>query len=217
MVYDQDGSFRDAAPHLLETELVRYFPIFTESVAHPGEDHGGIRNSTHRKAPQGNAHCVASLKGEVDWIAMVPGIDTFLWSPQFPAGHAPPVPWAAAFLRGLEPHRGGIAALQLAEAQFAQGDRERGESLFTTYQLRSRPRREMSHTLLLNPENVLEVGMGHFALPRPGAILVNVSDRLFRVNHYVDFVEPVGKSRCSDCDILDQSLGAEMEQMLRNG
>ena len=42
-----------------------------------------------------------------------------------------------------------------------------------------------NNRLTVTQENVLEVGMGHFALPRQDAHLVAVEESRLRVNHYI--------------------------------
>ena len=42
-----------------------------------------------------------------------------------------------------------------------------------------------------------------------------VHDQVLRVNHYIDFGrDPTLPSRCEGCTILDEGLGAAMEQHL---
>eukprot|EP00439_Symbiodinium_sp_Y106_P082710 s166_g22.t1 len=160
VIYDEDGSFSDVEADLSRHPRVSYFPRWPETSLPLLSSRLQLGKQDVGKdslAAQANSHCVMMLKGKVDWIAMLPGFDTFLWTSQSSSQTGA----LKAVLATVEPHRPKLAALQLME------------------------------------DNVLEVGMGHFALPRHDAHLVAVEESRLRVNHYIDFVESSG-SRCDE-------------------
>ncbi|CAE7245258.1 mycE [Symbiodinium sp. CCMP2592] len=247
VIYDEDGSFSEVEADLSRHPRVSYFPHWPETslpLLSSRLQLGKQEVGKDSLAAQANSHCVMMLKGQVDWIAMLPGFDTFLWTSQSSSQTGA----LKAVLATVEPHRPKLAALQLMEVQYTQGNYKQGSTLLSQ-RMRGPSITNQSHTLLLNPEtrslfgrilvgqlslfspvskitshlvqlsltvtpdNVLEVGMGHFALPRHDAHLVVVEESRLRVNHYIDFVESSG-SRCVNCTILDDALSPELESEL---
>eukprot|EP00439_Symbiodinium_sp_Y106_P025847 s6778_g3.t1 len=207
VIYDDDGSFGEVEPGLMSDPQVTYFPRWSES-AMPEVSSTLGKHNKNLLAIQSNSHCAMLLKGQVDWIAMLPGLDTYLWA----ANSSRRAIAVKTVFESLEPDRHDVAALQLSEVQYMQGDHPKGETLLS-YRMRGPAKDMISHTLVLNPDNILEVGP-HFAVPRPGARLVTVDAELLRANHYIDFVGSGGNSRCENCTTESHALSSELEEEL---
>ena len=150
VIYDEDGSFSDVEADLSRHPRVSYFPRWPETslpLLSSRLQLGKQNVGKDSLAAQANSHCVMMLKGKVDWIAMLPGFDTFLWTSQSSSQTGA----LKAVLATVEPHRPKLAALQLMEVQYTQGNYKKGSTLLSQ-RMRGPSITNQSHTLLLNPE-----------------------------------------------------------------
>ena len=150
VIYDEDGSFSEVEVDLSKHPRVSYFPRWPETslpLLSSRLQLGKQEVGKDSLAAQANSHCVMMLKGQVDWIAMLPGFDTFLWTSQSSRQTGA----LKAVLAAVEPHRPKLAALQLMEVQYTQeGNYPKGSTLLSQ-RMRGPHISNQSHTLLLNP------------------------------------------------------------------
>ncbi|CAE7307500.1 mycE [Symbiodinium sp. CCMP2592] len=100
VIYDEDGSFGRLDSGMSMHPRVTYFLNWpAETFPELAADLQGQRDNP--LAAQADAHCLMMLKGQVDWVAMMPGFDTFLWTPAS-SQHSDAL---KPVLLSLEPHR----------------------------------------------------------------------------------------------------------------